>query len=91
MKLQNLSALALAAILMFPASTRTWAAPPQDKKTEQKAEAKVVDPVCGMTVDPKTAEKTVYKGRTYYFCNRDDKVAFEKSPEKYVNSDKSKK
>ena len=29
----------------------------------------VIDPVCGMTVDPKTAEhKAEYKGVTYYFC-----------------------
>src|SRR5262249_6207197 len=29
--------------------------------------------VCGMDVDPATAPKSVYKGKTYYFCSDDDK------------------
>jgi Cu+-exporting ATPase len=44
----------------------------------------VVDPVCGMTVDPKTADKSVYKGKTYYFCSRSEKQQFDKTPEKYL-------
>lgn len=57
-----------------------------DKSTKAtpKAETKVVDPVCGMTVDPKTAEKAVYKGRAYYFCSRSEKESFTKSPGKYI-------
>ncbi len=43
------------------------------------------DPVCGMTMDPKTAEaKYVYKGKTYYFCSKEDQQEFAKSPGKYV-------
>ena len=53
-------------------------------KSEKKAEGKPIDPVCGMVVDPKTAEKSVYKGKTYYFCARSEKEAFDKSPEKYI-------
>ena len=30
-------------------------------------------PVCGMDVDPATAPKSVFKGKTYYFCSDDDK------------------
>ena len=60
-------------------------------KAEKKAEAKAIDPVCGMAVDPKTAEKSVYKGKTYYFCARSEKEAFEKSPEKYVSHGREKK
>ena len=45
----------------------------------------VLDPVCGMGIDPKKAgEKSIYKGRTYYFCNLDCKVKFEAEPEKYL-------
>ena len=57
----------------------------------KKSPAMAVDPVCGMQVDPKTSDKSVYKGKTYYFCNRSDKEAFEKSPDKYLKPDKSKK
>jgi YHS domain-containing protein len=60
-------------------------------KNDKRAEAKVIDPVCGMTVDPKTAEKSIYKGKTYYFCARSEKEAFEKSPEKYVSHGRQKK
>ncbi|MBU0702720.1 MAG: YHS domain-containing protein [Chloroflexi bacterium] len=41
------------------------------------------DVVCGMEVDPETAAKTEYKGKTYYFCAPGCKTAFEKDPEKY--------
>ena len=44
-----------------------------------------VDPVCGMTVDPKTAAgKSEYKGQTYYFCALSCKKDFDKEPEKYL-------
>jgi len=43
------------------------------------------DPVCGMDVDEKKAAATSgYKGKTYYFCSRGCKVAFDKDPEKYL-------
>lgn len=42
------------------------------------------DPVCGMEVDEKTAVKTEYKGKTYYFCAPGCKFMFEKDPEKYL-------
>ena len=45
----------------------------------------VIDPVCGMEVDPETAEwKTDYQGQTYYFCAPGCRQAFQKEPEKYV-------
>ena len=44
-----------------------------------------IDPVCGMEVDPATAEwKTDYKGQTYYFCAPGCQRSFEKEPEKYL-------
>jgi len=45
-------------------------------------------PVCGMDVDPPTAPKSVYKGKTYYFCTVGDKEIFDATPDKFVNADK---
>ena len=42
------------------------------------------DPVCGMEVETKSAEKATYQGKTYYFCSRADKEKFLGDPEKYV-------
>src|SRR5947208_8678836 len=40
-----------------------------------------IDPVCGMTVDEKTAPATaVHNGTTYYFCAPGCKRTFEKDP-----------
>lgn len=57
----------------------------EQKKDTKGAPAKVVDPVCGMTIYPKTAAgKTEYQGKTYHFCSRDEKAAFDKEPQKYL-------
>ncbi len=43
------------------------------------------DPVCGMQVDEKkAAANSTYHGTTYYFCAPACKVAFDKSPEKFI-------
>ena len=43
------------------------------------------DPVCDMDVDPKTAKlKSVYQGKTYYFCSPGCKTDFDKDPAKYA-------
>jgi Cu+-exporting ATPase len=43
------------------------------------------DPVCGMTVDEKTAKiKSDYMGKTYYFCNQSCKTTFDKDPTKFA-------
>ncbi len=45
-----------------------------------------IDPVCGMEVDPETAEyRSAYKGKDYYFCSFDCKQQFEQEPEAYTN------
>lgn len=49
----------------------------------------VIDPVCGMEIDPNTAAGTSeYRGQTYYFCAPGCKRSFDKDPEKYVNKTK---
>ncbi len=46
----------------------------------------VIDPVCGMTVNPKSAPaEAEHEGKTYYFCAPVCKERFEQSPEKYVD------
>src|SRR5438046_4807906 len=45
-------------------------------------------PVCGMDVDPASAPKSVFKGKTYYFCSDDDKKTFDAAPDKFVTADK---
>ncbi|MBI4329997.1 MAG: YHS domain-containing protein [Chloroflexi bacterium] len=43
------------------------------------------DPVCGMDVEEKKAAATSnYKGQTYYFCAKACRIAFDKTPEKYL-------
>ncbi len=46
-------------------------------------------PVCEMDVDPTTAAKSVYRGQTYYFCMTDHKVAFDATPEKFMEAFKT--
>jgi len=49
----------------------------------------VKDLVCNMTIDEKTAHyRSEYQGKTYYFCAKGCKVAFEKDPEKYITQEK---
>lgn len=47
-----------------------------------------VDPVCGMKVNPLSPPfKTVYQGRTIYFCSELCKRMFEREPEKYFQAE----
>ncbi len=44
------------------------------------------DLVCGMEVNEKTAKwKSVYKGKTYYFCAPGCKKAFDEEPDTYIS------
>ncbi|HBC45551.1 MAG TPA: heavy metal translocating P-type ATPase [candidate division Zixibacteria bacterium] len=45
-----------------------------------------IDPVCGMEVEPETAElKTKYKGKEYFFCAESCLESFKDNPGKYLN------
>jgi Cu+-exporting ATPase len=47
---------------------------------------RVLDPVCGMRVDPHTAKhRAEHDGRTYYFCCNGCRTKFEADPGKYLN------
>ena len=51
------------------------------------SEASVIDPVCGMTVDPKTAAGShEYNGTTYYFCSSHCLARFKETPEKFLST-----
>jgi YHS domain-containing protein/putative intracellular protease/amidase len=43
-------------------------------------------PVCEMAVDPATALKSVYKGKTYYFESEIHKKEFDAAPEKFIQA-----
>ncbi|MDZ4663061.1 MAG: heavy metal translocating P-type ATPase [Pseudomonadota bacterium] len=47
----------------------------------------LIDPVCGMKVDPATAKggSSQYGGKSYYFCNSKCQGKFIANPEKYLN------
>jgi YHS domain-containing protein len=46
----------------------------------------VKDPVCGVTVDEKTAKfKSLYELNVYYFDSEACKAEFDKNPQKYVH------
>lgn len=84
-------ALLIAALAATVACTQTpqksneKAAPAQKQAQAKEATTPQTDYVCGMTIDPKTADaKYAYKGKMYYFCSKDDQQEFAKSPEKYL-------
>ncbi len=55
------------------------------KKGERRMFGKATDPVCGMKVSKKKAAAvSEYKGKTYYFCNPNCKMAFDREPERYL-------
>ncbi|HEY5280002.1 MAG TPA: heavy metal-binding domain-containing protein, partial [Pseudolabrys sp.] len=49
-------------------------------------EGGVIDPVCGMTIDPQTAKhRADSKGHPYYFCSAGCRAKFIANPEKYLS------
>ncbi len=58
-----------------------------DSHQHAPAEGGVLDPVCGMTVDPHTAKhRADYKGHPYYFCSAGCRTKFIATPEKYLGA-----
>ncbi|WP_314953796.1 heavy metal translocating P-type ATPase [Bradyrhizobium cosmicum] len=81
----------------------TKAAPPADKPAASRcgghrdhahdhgeAATKVVDPVCGMMVDPATSKhRFEHRGQTFHFCSAGCRTKFAADPEKYLATDKA--
>jgi Cu+-exporting ATPase len=56
--------------------------------THPETAESVVDPVCGMTIDPADAVGQFdYKGQTYYFCAESCLEQFRENPEQFLNPD----
>jgi P-type Cu+ transporter len=54
-------------------------------ETTTTTKAGVIDPVCGMTVDPATAAGSFeHEGTTYFFCSKSCLTKFRSSPESFV-------
>ncbi|NVM16915.1 MAG: heavy metal translocating P-type ATPase [Candidatus Lokiarchaeota archaeon] len=51
------------------------------------SQEKVVDPVCGMEIDPRKAIEHEYKGKIYHFCNPNCETHFKRDPERFKNYD----
>ncbi|NMR19495.1 heavy metal translocating P-type ATPase [Cellulomonas fimi] len=59
-------------------------ATPMEEDMSQKS-AKVIDPICGMSIDPATAaDSAEYEGTTYYFCSNHCAASFKDDPAKYA-------
>jgi len=66
-----------------------------DPRTEQqieeerllKAEAKVLDPVCGMEISPSRAIEYEYEGQKFHFCSSNCETFFKQDPERFKNYD----
>jgi Cu+-exporting ATPase len=60
----------------------------QPRKEDQKrnGESQALDPVCGMTVNPKAAAGSYeHNGQTYYFCSTHCLDKFRNNPEEFLN------
>jgi len=51
------------------------------------SQKKVVDPVCGMEIDPRRAIEYEYKYKIYHFCNPNCEAHFKRDPERFKDYD----
>jgi len=82
-----LMVLALFVVAIAAAGCGTTA---EKKADTAKKTVSAVCPVMGTHIPDvtKAAGKSVYKGKTYYFCCDACKPAFDKDPEKYIKKNK---
>ena len=60
--------------------------PLADLQDDANRPASVIDPVCGMEIDPADAVGThQHKGTTYYFCNPSCLERFRADPESFLS------
>ncbi|MGJ4890193.1 heavy metal translocating P-type ATPase [Bradyrhizobium sp. HKCCYLRH3099] len=56
-----------------------------DHHSHQHDHAKVIDPVCGMSVDPATSKHRFdHQGHTFHFCSAGCRTKFAAEPDKYL-------
>ncbi len=51
------------------------------------SQEKVVDPVCGMEIDPRRAIEYEYQSKEYHFCSPNCEAHFKREPERFKNYD----
>ncbi len=55
---------------------------------QHQGEHSVRDPVCGMSVDPHTAEhRSQHQGKTWYFCSSRCRARFDENPQQYLGEE----
>ncbi|WP_346427328.1 heavy metal translocating P-type ATPase [Caulobacter sp. 17J65-9] len=61
----------------------------RDPHGRSHASCHVVDPVCGMTIDPHTSKhRATFDGRTRHFCSERCRQKFEADPQAYLHSER---
>jgi len=65
---------------MSPESNAVYA------KLRTSANGRPLCVVCSMVVDEATAAKSLYQGKTYYFCSSDHKSVFDAGPADFISS-----
>ena len=54
---------------------------------KKSATARVVDPICGMKIDPTTAAATrEHDGTTFWFCSTGCAATFDADPHRYAHA-----
>ena len=56
------------------------------EKVQAQAATVAIDPVCGMTVSPATAEKSSFQGRDVFFCSSGCHKKFDASPATFLGT-----
>ena len=49
-------------------------------KTTRRIQVRPMDPQCGKSVDPESAIRLTWEGKTYFFCSETCKAQFEVDP-----------
>ena len=59
----------------------------ENKEEPMSNQSTVVDPVCGMSIEPDSAASSIeHEGTTYYFCSTHCAASFERDPAKYAST-----
>jgi len=61
----------------------------QNRHETQESSAKLLDPVCGMTVTPESKHRFDYEGEAYFFCCAGCRTKFEADPQHYLERNSS--
>ena len=80
-----IAALALAALVAGCGQKEEQTQVEEAVEEVQVASAKVIDPVCGMSIDAEAAVTAEHEGETYHFCSANCKEKFMEDPEKHMS------